>query len=42
MIGDKEIDIAARAQALSKHINETAYFQLRSIEDLLPKEGGEQ
>lgn len=33
MIGDKEIDIAARAQALSKHINETAYFQLRSIED---------
>lgn len=33
MINDKEIDIAARAQALSKHINETAYFQLRSIED---------
>ena len=33
MIGDKEIYIAARAQALSKHINETAYFQLRSIED---------
>ena len=33
MIDDKEIDIAARAQALSKHINETAYFQLRSIED---------
>ena len=33
MIGDKEINIAARAQALSKHINETAYFQLRSIED---------
>lgn len=33
MIGDKEIDIAARAQALSKHLNETAYFQLRSIED---------
>lgn len=33
MIDDKEIDFAARAQALSKHINETAYFQLRSIED---------
>lgn len=33
MIDDKEIDIAARAQALSKHINETTYFQLRSIED---------
>ena len=33
MIDDKEIDIAARAQVLSKHINETAYFQLRSIED---------
>ena len=33
MIYDKEIDIAARAQALSKHLNETAYFQLRSIED---------
>lgn len=33
MIGDKEINIAARAQALSKHINETAYFQFRSIED---------
>ena len=33
MIDDKEIDIAARAKALSKHINETAYFQLRSIED---------
>lgn len=33
MIDDKEIDIAARAQALSKHIYETAYFQLRSIED---------
>mgnify|MGYP006981374814 CR=1 FL=1 len=33
MINDKEIDIAARAQALSKHINETAYFHLRSIED---------
>lgn len=33
MINDKEIDIAARAQALSKHINETTYFQLRSIED---------
>ena len=33
MIDDKEIDIAARAQALSKHINETSYFQLRSIED---------
>ena len=33
MIDEKEIDIAARAQALSKHINETAYFQLRSIED---------
>ena len=33
MIYDKEIDIAARAQALSKHINETACFQLRSIED---------
>ena len=33
MIEDKEIDIAARAQALSKHLNETAYFQLRSIED---------
>ncbi len=33
MIDDKEINIAARAQALSKHINETAYFQLRSIED---------
>lgn len=33
MIDDKEIDIAARAQALSKHLNETAYFQLRSIED---------
>lgn len=33
MIDDKEIDIAARAQTLSKHINETAYFQLRSIED---------
>lgn len=33
MIDDKEIDIAARAQALSKHVNETAYFQLRSIED---------
>ena len=33
MIGDKEIYIAARAQALSKHINETAYFQLRSIDD---------
>lgn len=33
MIDDKEIYIAARAQALSKHVNETAYFQLRSIED---------
>ena len=33
MIDDKEIDIAARAQVLSKHINETSYFQLRSIED---------
>ena len=33
MIGDKEIDIAARAKVLSKHVNETAYFQLRSIED---------
>ena len=33
MIDDKEIDIAARAQTLSKHINETSYFQLRSIED---------
>lgn len=33
MIDDKKIDIAARAQALSKHINETAYFQIRSIED---------
>lgn len=33
MIDDKEIDIAAMAQALSKHLNETAYFQLRSIED---------
>lgn len=33
MIDDKEIDIAARAQVLSKHINETAYFQIRSIED---------
>lgn len=33
MIDDKEIDIAARAKVLSKHINETAYFQLRSIED---------
>ena len=33
MIDENEIDIAARAQALSKHINETAYFQLRSIED---------
>ena len=37
MIDDKEIDITARAQALSKHVNETAYFQLRSIEDF--KEG---
>lgn len=33
MIDENEIDIAARAQALSKHINETSYFQLRSIED---------
>lgn len=33
MIDGNEIDIAARAQALSKHINETSYFQLRSIED---------
>ena len=33
MIDDKEIDIAARAQVLSKHFNESAYFQLRSIED---------
>lgn len=33
MIDDKEIDIAARAQTLSKHFNEAAYFQLRSIED---------
>lgn len=33
MIDDKEIDIAARAQVLSKHISETAYLQLRSIED---------
>ena len=33
MIDDKEIYIAAMAQALSKHVNETAYFQLRSIED---------
>lgn len=33
MIDDKEIDIAARAKVLSKHVNETAYFQLRSIED---------
>ena len=33
MIDDEEIYIAARAQALSKHVNETAYFQLRSIED---------
>ena len=33
MIDDKEIDIVARAQVLSKHFNETAYFQLRSIED---------
>nr|WP_293546746.1 hypothetical protein [Prevotella sp.] len=39
MIDDKEIDIAARAQALSKHINETSYFQLRSIEDF--KDGAE-
>lgn len=37
MIDDKEIDIAARAKVLSKHANETAYFQLRSIEDF--KEG---
>lgn len=33
MTDSKEINIAARAQVLSKHINETAYFQLRSIED---------
>lgn len=33
MIDDKEIDIAARVQVLSKHVNVTAYFQLRSIED---------
>lgn len=33
MIDDKEIGIAARAVVLSKHLNETAYFQLRSIED---------
>lgn len=33
MIDDKEIDIATRVQVLSKHVNETAYFQLRSIED---------
>ena len=33
MIDDKEIDIAARAQVLSKHVNDTSYFQLRSIED---------
>ena len=33
MIDDKKIEEAARAQALSKHLNETAYFQLRSIED---------
>ena len=33
MIDDEEINIAARAQVLSKHINEVAYFQLRSIED---------
>ena len=33
MIDDKEIDIAARAQVLSKHINDTSDFQLRSIED---------
>lgn len=31
MIDDEEINIAARAQVLSKHINEVAYFQLRSI-----------
>ena len=40
MIDDKEIDIAARAVVLSKHINETAYFQLRSIEDF--KDGAKQ
>lgn len=33
MIDSKEIDIAARAQVLSKHISEPAYLQLRSIED---------
>ena len=33
MIDENETGIAARTQALSKHINETAYFQLRSIED---------
>lgn len=33
MIENKKIEEAARAVVLSKHINETAYFQLRSIED---------
>ena len=35
MIDDKKIDIAARAEVLSKHANETAYFQLRSIKDFI-------
>ncbi len=33
MIDDKKIEEAARVQVLSTHVNETAYFQLRSIED---------
>ena len=37
MIDDKKIDIAAKTEVLSKHANEAAYFQLRSIGDF--KEG---
>lgn len=33
MIDKEKIDIAARAEVLSKHAHEVAYFQLRSIED---------
>ena len=37
MLDEKKIEEAARVYILSKKINETAYFQLRSIDDF--KEG---
>ena len=37
MIDEKKIEEAARVYILSKKVNETAYFQLRSIDDF--KEG---